>query len=105
MDLNILFLPIFNFLNNFFNNLLLLIFTSTANCFCVEQTPRPLQLFGHVDLSHATPSNPAKHEHSPDDLSQSPIFEHSTYGCASSSAVATDPQEIPVGHVLSEQSG
>ena len=54
---------------------------------------------GQVDRWQASPSNPAKQEHSPVTRLQRPLPEHSALACAAVAEVGRSPQERPEGQV------
>ena len=60
---------------------------------------------GHDMLSHAEPSNPSMHVHSPPDRSHVPMSLHSAVSAwAVSSSVGSENHDLPYEQVRSEQS-
>lgn len=62
-------------------------------------------VLGHAILWHASPVKPAKHLHTPLDLSQRPMLLHSACACAVVVLEGMSTQAFPAGHVRFEQSG
>jgi hypothetical protein len=60
---------------------------------------------GQVMVSHADPSNPSMHVHSPPDLSHVPMSLHSAVSaCALSSSAGNENHDLPYEQVRKEQS-
>ena len=77
---------------------------SRANAFAETHRPLPEQSLGHMNLSHAEPSNMFSHLHWPVERLQLPRLEHSTSWWAESLADAESLIAFPRGHVRREQS-